>query len=76
MHNRNLHDCIHVSIPSSLSFGHLVTEKRVNHRRKYGLKIPAIFHFCGLGKAFKLTKKLKNKITKIGENLKETVRHY
>ena len=53
-----------------------VTEKRVNHRRKYGLKIPAIFHFCGLGKAFKLTKKLKNKITKIGENLKETVRHY
>ena len=34
-----------------------VTGKRVNRGVKYGLEIPAMFHFYGPGKAIKLAKK-------------------
>ena len=39
------------------------TGKPVNHGGKYGLGIPANFHFYGPEKAIKLAKKLKNKNT-------------
>ena len=57
MSNRNLYDCIHISIPSPLRFKHLSTGKRVNHGGEYGLEIPANFHFNGPGKANKLAKR-------------------
>ena len=47
------------------------TEKRVNHGREYGMEIPAIFLFYGPEKIIKLAK---DEITKIEENLKETVK--
>ena len=46
--------------------------KRVNHGGEYGLEIPANFHFYGPKRPLNL---LKNKITKIEENLNETVKH-
>ena len=59
MCNRNLHDCIHVSIPVPLRFA---TGKHVNHRDKYGLEIPTnlqFLHFHGTEKTIKLAKKVK-----------------
>ena len=49
------------------------TGKRVNHGGKYGLEIPANVLFHGGEKAIKLTKK--NKVTKINENLNETLKN-
>ena len=48
------------------------TGKHVNHRGEYGLEIPANFHFMDLKKPLNW---LKNKTTKIEENLNETVQH-
>ena len=60
MYNRNLHDCIDISIPALLSFGYLCNWKHVNHRDDYGLEIPANLqplHFHAPEKATKLAKK-------------------
>ena len=72
MCNRNLHDCIHVSIPHSLRFGHLSKWKTRQPWRWIATGNPCEFLFYGPEKAFKLTK---NKITKIKENWNETVKH-
>ena len=47
----------------------LATRKRVNHGGKFELKIPAILYLK------KPLNWLKNKITKIEENLNETAKH-
>ena len=60
MCNRNLHDCIHVSIPANCALDIFATGKRVNHGVECGLEIPANFHFDGPEKAIKLAK-TKNK---------------
>ena len=73
MCNRNLHDCIDISIPVPLRFGHL-TRKQGNHRDEYRLEIPAdlqFLHFHGTEKAIKLAKKVKNKdLRKLKRNCK------
>ena len=47
------------------------TAKRVSHGGEYGLEIPTIFLFYGPEKILKLAK---DEITKIEENLNETVK--
>ena len=47
------------------------TEKHVNHGGEYGMEIPLIFLFYGPEKIIKLAK---DEITKIEENVKETVK--
>ena len=73
MCNRNLHDCIDISIPVPLRFGHL-TRKHGNHRDQCRLEIPAdlqSLHFHGTEKAIKLAKKVKNKdLRKLKRNCK------
>ena len=62
MCNKNLHDCIHISVPVPLRFGIFATGKHVNHRDEYGLEIPTnlqFLNFHGTEKAIKLAKKLK-----------------
>ena len=47
------------------------TGERANHRGEYGLEISANFHFYEPEKSIKMAKK----ITKIKENLNETLKH-
>ena len=60
-----------LSVPP-LRFGRSCNWKRVKRGGKYGLEIPAIFLFYVPEKVIKLAK---NKITKIEENLNESVKH-
>ena len=60
MYNRNLHDCIHISI--SISLGIFATGKYMNHRDEYGLEFSTnlqSLHFHGTEKAINLAKKVK-----------------
>ena len=57
--NRNVHDCIHVSIHSPLCLDIFATGKRVKHGNEHGPKIPA--NFYGSEKTFKLAQKPNNK---------------
>ena len=64
IYNRNLHDCIHISIPVPLhcALGIFATGKHVSHRDVNGLEIPTnlqSLHFHGTEKAIKLAKKVK-----------------
>ena len=52
------------------AFEIFVTWKRLNHDGEYRLEIPANFHFYGPEKTINLAE---NKITKIEENLNETM---
>ena len=61
MWNRNLHDCIHISV-SYCALDVFATGKHVNHRDEYGLEIPTnlhSLHFHGTERAIKLAKKKK-----------------
>ena len=75
MYNRNLHDCIHISIPVKLRFEHLSNWKTRSPQRwiriwnRYKFTIPI---FIDLKRPLNW---LKSKITKIEENLYETVNH-
>ena len=51
MCNRNLHDCIHVSIPAPFHFNIFATGKRTNHGGEY------VNNFYGPEKVIKLAKK-------------------
>ena len=72
MWNRNLHNCIRISILVLLRIEIFVIGKHVNHGGEYRLEIYTIFHFYGPKKAIKPTK---NKKIKIEENLNEIVKH-
>ena len=64
MCNRNLHDCIHISIPVPLRLGHICNRKKVNYRDEYGPEIPTnlqSLHFHGNEKTIKLAKKVNDK---------------
>ena len=54
MCNRNLHNCIRISILVPLHIDIFATGKHVNQGREYGLEICIIFHFYGPKKAIKL----------------------
>ena len=76
MNNRNLHDCIHISIPVPLrvwTFLQLENTSTIetNTDWKY-LHIYNLYIFMDLKR---LLDWLKSKITKIEENLNETVKH-
>ena len=69
--NRNLHDCIYVSIPAPLRFGRICNWETRQPWRSIRTGIPAIFLFYGPEKILKLAT---NEITKIEENLNETIK--
>ena len=54
MCNRNLHNCIRISILVPLDIDIFATGKHVNQGREHGLEICIIFHFYGPKKAIKL----------------------
>ena len=47
MCNRNLHNCVRISILFLLHIDIFATGKHVNHRVEYGLEISTVFHFYG-----------------------------
>ena len=57
MYNRNLHNCIHISILVSLRFDIFATGKQVNHGGEYGLEISTTFYFYRPIKTIKLAQK-------------------
>ena len=57
MCNRNLHNCIRVSILVPLRIDIFATKKHLSHGGEYGLEISTIFHFYGPKKAIKLAQK-------------------
>ena len=69
--NRNLHDCIYVSIPAPLRFGRIFNRETRQPWGEYGMEIPVSFPFYGPEKIIKLAK---DQITKIEESLRKTVR--
>ena len=67
-------------VPIFLSLPHyalniFATGKHVNHRDEYGLVIPKNLQSLDFRWPEKAIKLAKNKITKIEENLNETVKH-
>ena len=70
--------CLSVCLSACLSFSHCYLEhelarKRVNSGRSYGLEIPTRFRLYGPEKA---TQWLETRLTKIEEQLKESVNYY
>ena len=62
MYNKNLQDCIHISLLSHCALGIFATEKHGSQRDEYGLKFPTnlqSLHFHGTERAIKLAKKVK-----------------
>ena len=57
MCNRNLHNCIRISILVPLRTEIFATGKHVNHGGEYGLEISTTFHFYGPKKAMTLAHK-------------------
>ena len=68
MYNRNLHNCIRLSILVPLRIDIFATGKHVNHGVEYWLEISKIFHFYGPKMSLN---SVKNKIIKIEETLPE-----
>ena len=62
MYNRNLQDCVYISLLSHCALGIFATGKHVNQRDEDGLKFPTnlrSLHFHGTERAIKLAKKVK-----------------
>ena len=57
MCDRNIHDCIDVSIPPHCALDNFAIGKRVHHGGENGLEIPVSFHFYVPEKAIKMAKK-------------------
>ena len=57
MYNRNLHNCIRISILVPLRLDIFATGKQVNHGGEYGLKISTTFYFYRPIKTIKLAQK-------------------
>ena len=73
MHNRNLHDCIHISIPFPLRFEHLCNTSTITTNADWkSLQIYNPYIFMDLKRPLNW---LKSKITKIKESLNETIKH-
>ena len=73
MCNRNLHDCIRVSIPALLRFGHLCNWVAPQTWRWIRTGNPSQFSFLWTWKGHKTG--WKNEVTKVKEKINETVKH-